>query len=64
MAVADDERFVTHAQHLPTSWGTLYDLTTLSADQFAEALGAGIIHPPNLGHARESDRQVPEMEES
>lgn len=47
MAVARDERLLNaqHIAHLPTSWGSLYDLTTLDDDQFAEALDAGIIRP-------------------
>ena len=47
MAVAADVRLSndSHVNHLPTSWGTLYELTTLSDAQFEEALGAEIIRP-------------------
>ena len=47
MAVARDERLSNgaHVHHLPPSWGTLYELTKLDDDGFAQALGDGTIRP-------------------
>ena len=36
---------VAHAQHLPSSWMTLYELTKLPDDTFTEKLEAGEINP-------------------
>ncbi|MBF0454978.1 MAG: DUF3102 domain-containing protein [Magnetococcales bacterium] len=45
MAIASDSRIsnTTHVSHLPTSWGTLYELTQLSDSQFQEGIEKGII---------------------
>jgi hypothetical protein len=42
-----DERLTNaaHVQLLPPHWGTLYELTKLSNDQFAAKLASGQIHP-------------------
>jgi N6-adenosine-specific RNA methylase IME4 len=47
MAVAQDSRLSdgTHVSFLPASWGTLYELTKLSDEQFEAALSDGIINP-------------------
>lgn len=45
MAIARDERFATYRSHLPTTWRTLFELTRLDDDEFAEAVEAGAIHP-------------------
>jgi N6-adenosine-specific RNA methylase IME4 len=47
MAIAADERLANgaHVQHLPPHWGTLYELTNLSDEQFADKLKSGEIHP-------------------
>jgi N6-adenosine-specific RNA methylase IME4 len=47
MRIAADERLTNpaHVQHLPPHWGTLYELTKLSDQQFEAKLAAGDIHP-------------------
>lgn len=45
MSIARDERLVSHVNHLPASWGTLYELTTLDDEQFACAMEAEVIRP-------------------
>src|SRR6185437_8713855 len=37
-----------HVQHLPASWGTLYELTKLSDDEFSSALAQNVIRPDML----------------
>ena len=46
MAIAADQRLrnPTHVSHLPCSWGTLYELTKLSDERFAELLADGTIN--------------------
>jgi hypothetical protein len=39
------ERFVAHVQHLPHSWGTLYELTKLTDRQWKKAVETGDITP-------------------
>jgi hypothetical protein len=45
MAVADDSRLanVTHVQHLPPHWGTLYELTKLPSAFFFPATDVGAV---------------------
>ncbi len=47
MAIARDARLsdAAHVQHLPASWGTLYELTQLSDDEFATGIQRKIIRP-------------------
>jgi hypothetical protein len=45
MAIAKDQRLVSHVKQLPASWGTLYQLTRLKDDQFNELLRDGVIRP-------------------
>lgn len=47
MAIAADERLgdPTHVSLLPPAWGTLYELTKLTDEQFAEAVSDGKIRP-------------------
>jgi hypothetical protein len=47
MAIAADELLAnpTHVSHLPASWGTLYEITKLSDDQFVRAIASGAISP-------------------
>lgn len=47
MAIAADPKLsnAAHVQHLPPSWGTLYELTKLSEEQFVAAVEAGKIRP-------------------
>jgi N6-adenosine-specific RNA methylase IME4 len=47
MAIASDMRLSNpaHVQLLPASWGTLYELTKLSDEEFDQALGTQIIRP-------------------
>jgi N6-adenosine-specific RNA methylase IME4 len=47
MAIAADERLAnpTHVSLLPASWGTLYELTKLDDEAFAEAIEQKIIRP-------------------
>jgi hypothetical protein len=45
MAIADDKRLCAHVHILPPYYSTLYELTKLEADGFAEAVKAGVIHP-------------------
>ena len=46
MAIAADKRLrnPTHVSHLPSSWGTLYELTKLSDERVAELLADGTIN--------------------
>src|SRR6185312_13067495 len=50
MAVARDLRLSNpaHVQHLPASWGTLYELTKLSDDEFSSAIAQQVIRPDML----------------
>jgi hypothetical protein len=50
MAIARDPRLSNpaHVQLLPASWGTLYELTKLSDEEFAEAIENNIIRPDML----------------
>lgn len=47
MAIADDARISNpaHVQHLPPHWGTLYELTKLSDEEFEKGIQAGAIRP-------------------
>lgn len=47
IGIATDEKLrdVTHVLHLPAHWGTLYELTKLTAEQFDAAIESGAIHP-------------------
>jgi hypothetical protein len=47
MKIADDERLSnpTHVSLLPPHWGTLYEITKLSDDDFAAKIASGAIHP-------------------
>jgi hypothetical protein len=47
MAIAADGRLSNpaHVQHLPPSWGTLYEITKLSDDEFHRAIEQQIIRP-------------------
>jgi len=47
MQISHDNRLSngSHVNHLPNSWGTLYELTTLTDDQFNDCLENGIISP-------------------
>jgi len=43
--VAAHEQLRAHVRDLPASWGTLYELTKLSAEQFESAIESGAINP-------------------
>jgi N6-adenosine-specific RNA methylase IME4 len=47
MAIATDDRLanVQRIEHLPLSWGTLYDLTKLTDEKLEEAFASRAIHP-------------------
>jgi N6-adenosine-specific RNA methylase IME4 len=47
MKIASDKRFSNpkHVSLLPPHWGTLYELTKLSDEQFAAKIASGEIHP-------------------
>jgi hypothetical protein len=47
MAIAsnDNLRNADHGPHLPASWRTLYELTQLTAEQFAAGIKSGAINP-------------------
>jgi hypothetical protein len=47
MTIAADPRLTNgaHVQHLPPHWGTLYELTKLTDEQFEARLATGGIHP-------------------
>lgn len=47
MAIGGDPRLsnAAHVQHLPPHWGTLYELTKLSDDEFQEGIRSGRIRP-------------------
>jgi hypothetical protein len=47
MAIGADRRITNpaHVQHLPPHWGTLYELTKLTDDEFEKAVEAKAIHP-------------------
>jgi hypothetical protein len=47
IAVSRDEKLrdVSPGKHLPANWTILYDLTTLTAEQFDAAIESGAIHP-------------------
>ena len=45
IAIAQDGRFVKHVLRIPSSWGTLYELTKLDDETFQAALDEGVIHP-------------------
>jgi hypothetical protein len=65
MVIAQDSRLSnpSNVSHLPKSWGTLYELTALSDEEFAEAIENNIIRPDMLrGEAeliRPLTRQAP-----
>jgi len=50
MAIGQDNRLSnpTHVSLLPASWGTLYELTKLSDDEFTEAVQQHVIRPDML----------------
>jgi hypothetical protein len=62
MAVAADNRLSNpaHVQHLPASWGTLYELTKLSDGEFEEAIEQKIIRPDMERKEIELIRPAPE----
>jgi hypothetical protein len=43
--IGENDKLIHSVNKLPQSWGTLYELTTLSDEQFDEALRDGDIHP-------------------
>jgi DNA modification methylase len=43
IAIADDSRIEKYISQMPTSWGTLYDISQLSGDDFDRLLGNGTI---------------------
>ncbi len=47
MAIAADPKIsnAAHVSHLPPAWGTLYELTKLTEEQFAAAIDEGLIRP-------------------
>ena len=45
ITVSQDGRFGTHVYRIPSSWGTLYELTKLDDETFQAALDEGVIHP-------------------
>lgn len=47
ITIASDEKLrdVAHAQHLPVSWMTLYELTKLTPDQLVAGIKSGAINP-------------------
>lgn len=47
MAIADNDslRNDAHVRHLPVSWGTLYELTRLTPEQFDAGIKSGAINP-------------------
>src|ERR1044072_1346920 len=47
MKISADERISNpaHVQHMPTSWGTLYEITKLDDAQFQEKIADGTIRP-------------------
>jgi len=45
MAIAKDERNRSHVNDLPASWGTCYELTKLTDDQWETGFRLGIINP-------------------
>lgn len=47
MAIAADPKLsnAAHVQHLPPAWGTLYELTKLTDQQFETAIADGLIRP-------------------
>ena len=47
MAIAEHSILsnVTHVQHLPSSWGTVYELTKIPDEPLQQMLGDGTIHP-------------------
>lgn len=61
MAVAGDPRLSNpaHVQLLPPSWGTLYELTKLSDEQFEAARTGGIIRPDMMRRDLDQVRQPP-----
>ncbi len=69
MAIAADERILHGVQHLPASWGTLYELTKLDDEQFESRIEDGTINPdmerkdvvrPNGARSIMSSRQEPD----
>jgi hypothetical protein len=47
MAIAEDKRIANtkHVSHLPSSWGTLYELTKVPDEVFEKSLKEGVIRP-------------------
>lgn len=45
MSIASDPRLRNNVSHLPPHWGTLYELTKLSDDEFAKGIEDGAIRP-------------------
>ena len=64
MAIASDARLSNpaHVQLLPASWGTLYELTKLSDEEFDQALGKQVIRPDM--ERREISERIRQLEAS
>jgi hypothetical protein len=47
LAIAEDGKLrdVSHVRHLPAHWGTLYELTKLTDEQFENGIQSGAINP-------------------
>ena len=47
MAIAENENLgdVAHGPHLPAAWRTLYELTKLTDEQFADGIKTKLINP-------------------
>ena len=45
IAIASDPKLFAHVQILPPNWGTMYELTKLTDDQFADMASDGTINP-------------------
>jgi len=48
MIIARDQRLRAHVHDLPSSWGTIYELTKLSDDEFSSAIAQQVIRPDML----------------
>jgi hypothetical protein len=66
MAIAADARLrrPTHVSLLPPSWGTLYQLSTLTDEQFTQGVESGVINPEMERKDVEQLRPRPEHEPS
>jgi hypothetical protein len=45
VAACEHLRNDAHVRHLPANWGTLYELTKLTPEQFEDGIKSGAIHP-------------------